>query len=157
VSTPNRSPVLTSLEQQRKLAKDLIRAARSGDAASLARLHAVRSDAATTLRPLKLADAQLAVAREGGFESWPKLVAEFQEEVLLVRYRLIHVQMEPVAFVQDLDDPRGRNPPELVKHCLGKLVRVIAESSQPGPVMGRHRVSQGSVAVEDVGGEIAGW
>jgi len=79
VSTPNRSPVLTSLEQQRKLAKDLIRAARSGDAASLARLHAVRSDAATTLRPLKLSDAQLAVAREGGFESWPKLVAEFQE------------------------------------------------------------------------------
>ena len=46
MSTPNRSPVLTSLEQQRKLAKDLIRAARSGDAASLARLHAVRSDAA---------------------------------------------------------------------------------------------------------------
>ena len=79
MSTPHGSPVLTSLEQQRKLAKDLIRAARSGDAASLARLHAVRSDAATTLRPLKLADAQLAVARERGFESWPKLVAEFQE------------------------------------------------------------------------------
>jgi ankyrin repeat protein len=79
VSTPNPSPVPTSLEQQRKLAKDLIRAARAGDAVALARLHAVRSDTATTRRSLKLADAQLAVAREGGFESWPKLVAEFQE------------------------------------------------------------------------------
>jgi ankyrin repeat protein len=69
VSTP------LNLEQQRKLAKELVRAARNGDAAALARLKAVRSDIADPARPLKLADAQLAVARERGFDSWPKLVA----------------------------------------------------------------------------------
>jgi ankyrin repeat protein len=78
VSTPN--PLLsTNLEQQHKLAKDLLRAARDGDAAALARISAVRSDAATEDRSLKLADAQFAIAHEAGFESWPKLVAHFQQ------------------------------------------------------------------------------
>jgi hypothetical protein len=77
VSTP--APVPTNLEQQHKLAKDLLRAARHGDATALARIHAVRSDSASETRPLRLADAQLAIAREGGFDSWPKLVADFHE------------------------------------------------------------------------------
>jgi ankyrin repeat protein len=82
VSTPKPPAVLNSLEQQHKLAKDLIRAARDGDAAALRRIQAVRSDAATAPRSLKLADAQLAVAREAGVDSWPKLVAEFKERDL---------------------------------------------------------------------------
>ena len=65
--------VPTNLEQQHKLAKDLLRDARDGDPAALARLKAVRSDAGAT-RPLQLADAQLAIARETGFDSWPMLV-----------------------------------------------------------------------------------
>ena len=69
----------TNLEQQHKLAKDLLRAARDGDAAAIARLRAVRGDAGTAERPFQLADAQLALARETGFESWPKLVADFHE------------------------------------------------------------------------------
>jgi ankyrin repeat protein len=72
VSTPN-------LEQQHKLAKDLLRAAREGDASALARIRAVRPDSNSSSRPLQLADAQLAVARECGFDSWPKLVARFHE------------------------------------------------------------------------------
>ena len=79
MSTPNSSPIPVNLERQRKLAKNLIRAARAGDAAALARINAVRPDAGTLTRPLTLADAQLAMAREGGFESWPKLVAALQE------------------------------------------------------------------------------
>jgi hypothetical protein len=79
VSTPSSSPVPANLEQQRKLAKDLIRAARDGDPGALARIRAVRSDASAPSRSLKLADAQLAVAREAGFASWPKLVADLQE------------------------------------------------------------------------------
>jgi ankyrin repeat protein len=70
---------VSNLEQQRKLAKDLIRAARDGDAAALARLRAVRTDAGAPTRSFKLADAQLAVAREAGFDSWPKLVTALQE------------------------------------------------------------------------------
>ena len=76
--TSNSAP-LTSLEQQHKLAKDLIRAARKGDEAALARIRAVRSDAASPPRSLTLADAQLTIARESGFDSWPRLVADFHE------------------------------------------------------------------------------
>lgn len=79
MSTPSSSRIARNLEQQHKLAKDLIRAARSGDPAALARIRANRPDAAAPPRSLKLADAQRAVARETGFESWPKLVAGLQE------------------------------------------------------------------------------
>jgi ankyrin repeat protein len=79
VSTPSSSRIPANLEQQRKLAKDLIRAARDGDRAALGRIRAVRPNAGASPRGLTLADAQLAVAREGGFESWPKLVAGLQE------------------------------------------------------------------------------
>ncbi len=76
MSTPNPSPSSSlNLEQQRTRAKELLAAARAGDAAALARLRAARSDAGTTARPLMLADAQLATAREAGFASWPALVA----------------------------------------------------------------------------------
>ena len=68
-----------NLEQQHKLAKDLIRAARDGDPSALARLQAVRSDAGEPSRTLLLADAQLAIARESGFDSWPTLVARLHE------------------------------------------------------------------------------
>lgn len=68
-----------NLEQQHKLAKDLLRAARDGDASALASIQAVRSDSGSPSRSLQLADAQLAVAREAGFESWPKLVADCHE------------------------------------------------------------------------------
>jgi len=67
--------VPTNLEQQHELAKDLLRGARNGDPAALVRLKAVRSDAGATLQ---LADAQLAIARETGFDSWPMLVEHLQ-------------------------------------------------------------------------------
>jgi hypothetical protein len=54
------------LDQARRQAKELVRAARRGDADALARL---RAD-----RPPRLADAQAAVARELGFRSWPALL-----------------------------------------------------------------------------------
>src|SRR5687767_8301725 len=57
-----------NLEQLRKQAKDLLRDYRSGAQAARQRLVA-RSG------PVKLADAQLVVAREHGFPSWPKLRA----------------------------------------------------------------------------------
>jgi ankyrin repeat protein len=76
VSTPSTVP--TNLEQQHKLAKDLLRAARVGDPGALARIRAVRSDAGLVDGAWQLADAQLAIAREAGFVSWPKLVADLQ-------------------------------------------------------------------------------
>ena len=70
-----------NLEQQKNRAKDLLRAARAGDADALSRLAAVRSDpvARNSLDTLqataKLADAQFVIARELRFASWALLKA----------------------------------------------------------------------------------
>jgi ankyrin repeat protein len=69
-------PVRPDLTQLRHQAKDLLRAARSGDAAALARIRAV-SDC------LMLASAQLAVAREYGFPSWLRLKVEIERRETL--------------------------------------------------------------------------
>jgi ankyrin repeat protein len=55
-----------NLEQLRKQAKELVRAARSGDRGALDRLRG---------REPILARAQLVIARENGYSSWPALVA----------------------------------------------------------------------------------
>ena len=68
-------PARPSLEQLRKQAKDLTRDYRAGDSAALARLRAHKSNISETTgqHPATLADAQHSLAREYGFESWPKL------------------------------------------------------------------------------------
>jgi hypothetical protein len=64
-------PPRPSLEQYKKLAKELIKAFRSGDSAALQRLRAHHPHLARDT--FELADAQLVVAREHGIDSWPKL------------------------------------------------------------------------------------
>ena len=64
-----RLPQHPSLEQLRKQAKDLLRAWRDGDATAVERVHAHKPRA---VEPV-LADAQFVVAREYGFDSWPRL------------------------------------------------------------------------------------
>ena len=68
-------PARPSLEQLRKQAKDLIRAYRAGDSASLARLCAHKPNISETNgeHPPTLADAQHCLAQEYGFDSWPRL------------------------------------------------------------------------------------
>jgi hypothetical protein len=61
-----------NLEQQKNRAKDLLRAAKAADPAALSRL------AAGATQVLKLADAQLAIARELRFASWAKLKAHIE-------------------------------------------------------------------------------
>jgi ankyrin repeat protein len=68
-------PAHPNLDQLRHQAKDLLRAAQSGDAEATARINAV-SDALT------LAAAQLALAREYGFASWPRLKEEVETRTL---------------------------------------------------------------------------
>jgi ankyrin repeat protein len=69
-------PERPDLDQLRHQAKDLVRAARAGDDAAVARLRAV-SESST------LAAAQLAVARTYGFASWPKLKREVERRAIL--------------------------------------------------------------------------
>jgi ankyrin repeat protein len=62
---------VVNLEQVRKQAKELARAARAGNAAAVARLGDL---------PPRLASAQLVLAREQGYTSWPALVHEVAEQ-----------------------------------------------------------------------------
>jgi ankyrin repeat protein len=61
-----------NLEQLRKQAKELVRAARGGDPEALARLGDL---------PPRLASAQLVLARDAGHESWPALVHAVEASV----------------------------------------------------------------------------
>lgn len=67
------------LEQQRKRAKELLRAHRRGDLAAAERIQrqlprAGRLPAAQVVQlALQLADAQLVIAREAGFATWPRM------------------------------------------------------------------------------------
>jgi ankyrin repeat protein len=91
-------PAAPSLEQLRKQAKDLLRAHRAGDARGVARVaeHHPRPD-----EPLKLSGAQLVIAREHGFASWPRLRA-YVDRVAAHGPELQH------AFHEDLDYYEGR-------------------------------------------------
>ena len=62
-------PTHPDLDQLRRQAKELLRAAQAGDAAAIARIGAVSDE-------LTLAAAQLTLAREYGFASWPRLKEE---------------------------------------------------------------------------------
>ena len=65
---------LLNLEQQKRRAKDLLKSARASDAEALARLQKhLPENLSSTPDAFRLADAQLAIARENGFSSWPKL------------------------------------------------------------------------------------
>jgi uncharacterized protein len=71
-------PVQPDLNQLRHQAKDLLRTAQAGDSAAAARIRAV-SDR------LILSSAQLALAREYGFTSWPRLKLEVERRDILNR------------------------------------------------------------------------
>ncbi len=64
-----------NLEQQRKRAKDLLRAVRAGDSASRRRLADALAPRAPDAAAVKLTDAQFAIARELRFGSWRDLRA----------------------------------------------------------------------------------
>jgi len=66
-------PARPNLESERKHAKRLLRALHGGHAEALARC-SVLPGAARDPTALQLADAQLIIAREYGFPSWPRLV-----------------------------------------------------------------------------------
>lgn len=68
-------PARPNLEHYEKLAKDLLKAYRSGDPDALGRAKQHRS------RLSKLADTRLVIAREHAFESWPK----FKKHIEAVR------------------------------------------------------------------------
>jgi hypothetical protein len=104
-------PARPDLDQLRHQAKDLLRAAQRGDKHALARIHAV-SDRVI------LASAQLALAREYGFPSWPKLKTEVERRDILnsrdvARLRRLLAEDPELAWMKLehwCDHPRGAEP-----------------------------------------------
>ena len=85
-------PAHPSLEQLRKRAKDLLRAARNSDPAAVARFRSV----GITRDPLRLADAQFVTAREYGFDTWAELARHVGEKESGLAKPLIRpVEMRP--------------------------------------------------------------
>lgn len=70
-------PVVLNLEQQKKRARELLNAARDGDAAAIERIRA-HHPRYSPHRTVSLHDAQLVIAREHGFPSWPRLKAHIE-------------------------------------------------------------------------------
>ena len=71
-------PQRPDLGQLRRRAKELRDAARAGDAAALQRL--ARHHPSPPAGPVRLAAAQLVIARELGFSSWPGLIAALEAD-----------------------------------------------------------------------------
>jgi ankyrin repeat protein len=67
-------PVRPDLDQLKNQAKDLLRRIRSGDAEALAELNSFHPNPPQQPNEIKLAHAQLALARSYGAPSWPRVV-----------------------------------------------------------------------------------
>jgi hypothetical protein len=67
-------PDRPNLDQLRRRARELLRAATNGDPSAVARVHAVSEQ-------VTLSAAQLALAREYGYRSWPVLKAEAERRL----------------------------------------------------------------------------
>jgi ankyrin repeat protein/GNAT superfamily N-acetyltransferase len=83
------------LDRARREAKRLLRAARAGDEAALGRM------AAAAAEPLRLADAQRAVARELGEASWPRLVRRAEAEAVAREDRARQLVVEATSERRD--------------------------------------------------------
>src|SRR5580658_836291 len=78
-------PARPSLEQYKKQAKDLLKSCKAGDPEAVLRIkqHNPRlsdlQSSAISRAKIALADAQFAIAREHGFESWPKFTKQIEK------------------------------------------------------------------------------
>jgi ankyrin repeat protein len=93
-------PSAPSLEQLRKRAKDLLRAHRNDDAEAHARVAAHHPGARDRASDeLNLSDAQLVIAREHGFASWPRLRA-YADRVAAHGPNLQHAFHDDLAYYE---------------------------------------------------------
>jgi len=93
-------PARPSLDQYKKQAKDLLKACQAGDPEAIQRIrkHKPQSrnvpDSGALRSRFALADAQFTIAREHGFESWPKFAKQIEK---LTAQRSIDSLTDPAA------------------------------------------------------------
>lgn len=97
-------PVNPDLGHLKDQAKDLLQARESGDKAALQRIREFHPrftkapDAYIASAPFKLSDAQLAIAREYGYASWPRLKAHIDRHDRPDSERPLHEKIVDPAF-----------------------------------------------------------
>jgi hypothetical protein len=118
-------PSRPDLDQLRRRAKDLAKAARQGEPAALARVANYRRPGA----PITLALAQLALAREYGFPSWPRLREAVEASAETTSQRVSAFLLASVGPISSLARRRsfGRSG------CLTTIRRSRRTTSVPPP------------------------
>ena len=104
-------PARPDLRQLRNQAKDLLRGAKNGDGEALNRIRAVSER-------ITLSSAQLALAREYGFSSWPRLKLEVERREILDNRDMARLTAlladEPALATSSMehwcDHPKGASP-----------------------------------------------
>ena len=98
-------PARPNPEQYKKQAKELLHAYKSGDDEAIRRMHEHARGIGASGRQTKkvtLADAQLVLAREHGFDSWPKFAKHIEK---LTIAREVDSLADPVATIRRLARP----------------------------------------------------
>jgi ankyrin repeat protein len=101
----NPLPARPNLEQYKKQAKDLLKAYRSADVETIRRVRTNHprfeklSEPGFEITKFALADAQLVIAREHRFESWPKFAKHIQE--VARRSATISLDNPVTAFIKE--------------------------------------------------------
>src|SRR5690242_4855562 len=115
MASPRRTRALPpnpSIEQHKKQAKELLKAHRSHDPAVLPRLRSVLaslaalSDEEIWAAKFQLSDAQFVIAREHGFDSWPKFQRHV-EKVAAENQAKLNLFLKEATPVLDQDHRSG--------------------------------------------------
>ena len=125
-------PARPDLDQLRRRAKELRDAARAGDPAALSRIAAHAPAAA----PVTLATAQLTIAREHGFASWPRLKAEAEARNAELAQR---VEEFLVASIRDWTGRAARmlaRDPQIATYDFRTAV-VLGDAARVRAMLGR--------------------
>src|SRR5258708_32689743 len=117
---PRTLPAHPDLDQYKKQAKDLARNCRSGLPEALTRLQSHHPKHAQA--PISLTAAQLVIAREHGFASWPKFAAHIEK--LRIQHSVDSLAGPVDAFLAAACVPRDRS-----SHASGSLDEADAHLS----------------------------
>ena len=133
-----------SLENYKKQAKDLLKRRQSGDPDTLSRLQQFHPRFAEAVKPVDLGvrftltDAQLMLAREHGFPSWPKFAARIEA---IRREHIALLRVDPAAaFIEaacvPLDASYNTGTLEAAQAILAKHPEVASSSIYAAAILG---------------------
>jgi ankyrin repeat protein len=142
-------PSRPSLEQYKKQAKELLHSSQLPEPAALQRFRKHLPPQKSGRNKFSLTDAQLVIAREHGFESWPKFIRQIER---LRHQNSTVAQSNPVAaFIEAACVPRdGSNHNagtlDLANAILAEHPEVAGDSIYPAVILGDDAAVRGFLA-----------